>query len=216
MTVGLYLIIILLLGYLSVYLRERYLQMKWLKPLTWLGIFIHESCHALFCLLTGGKVTGFRVTSTEGYITHYRPKVPVVGPMLTAIGPMVGGLIIMGVLNHFWLKTSLNISSANLWENFLAVGSNLNPFTWQAWVLLAIFLNIGVMVGPSIADLKSIWPLIILSFFVHSDSLAQILALIIVLIALNILLFLLILLIKRLLDKKKTTIIGRLAMLGKK
>ena len=213
MTIGLYLIIIFLLGYFSVYLRERYLKMKWLKPLTWLGIFIHESSHALFCLLTGGKVTGFRATSTEGYITHYRPKVPIVGPMLTAIGPMVGGLIIMGILNHFWLKTSLNISSANLWENFLAVGSNLNPFTWQAWVLLAIFLNIGVMVGPSIADLKSIWPLVILSFFVTSASLAQILALIIVLIALNILLFLLILLAKRLLTKKKTTIIGRLSRL---
>src|SRR3989344_3647911 len=114
MTVGFYIISILILSYFSVYIRERWLRLKWLKPLTWLGIFIHESAHALFCVLTGGRVTGFRVTSTEGYVTHYRPKVPVIGPMVTSIAPMIVGLVVIGILNHFWLKTSLGITSANL------------------------------------------------------------------------------------------------------
>ena len=203
MTVGFYIISILILSYFSVYIRERWLRLKWLKPLTWLGIFIHESAHALFCVLTGGRVTGFRVTSTEGYVTHYRPKVPVIGPMVTSIAPMIVGLVVIGILNHFWLKTSLGITSANLWENFLAVGSNLNPFTWQAWVLLAIFLNIGVMIGPSLADLKSIWPLVIISFFINSNALAQILVLVIIMIGFNILLFLIILLVKKLVNKNQ-------------
>lgn len=204
MTIGIYILIILALGYISVYIRERWLNLKWIRPFTWLGIFIHESCHAIACVITGGQVTGFRVTSREGYITHFRPKVPIIGPMVTAIAPMLGSLIIMGILNHFWLKTSLGISSINIWETFLKVGANFNPFTWQAWVLLIIFLNIGVMMGPSIDDLKSIWPLALISFLIKSESLAKMLALIIVMIGINILLFLLILLIRKLLNRRRS------------
>lgn len=203
MTIGIYIIIILILGYFSVYIRERWLNLKWMKPLTWLGILIHESAHALLCLLTGGRVTGFRVTSTEGYVTHYRPKVPILGPMLTAIAPLLVGLIIIGVLNNFWLKTSLSITSPDIWENFSAVILSLNLFAWPTWILLIIFLNIGVTLGPSVADLKNIWPLVILSFFIKSEEVAQILASVIVLIAINIILFLLICLIKSLFIKKQ-------------
>lgn len=203
MTIGIYLIIILILGYFSVYLRERYLNLKWLVPLTWLGIFIHESAHALFCLATGGKVINFHVTAREGYITHFRPRVPLIGPLVTAIAPLIFGLIIIGVLNHFWLKTSLGITSFNIWENFINVVSALNPFTWPAWVLLAIFLNIGVMMGPSIEDLKSIWPLVILSFFNKNQGLAQVLSLVIAMMIVNILLFLLILLVKYFFQRRR-------------
>ncbi len=180
-----------------------------MKPLTWLGIFIHESSHALFCILTGGRVTGFRVTSTVGYVTHYRPKVPILGPMLTAIGPMIVGLVVVGILNYFWLETSLAINTPNIWENLIAIASGLNLLTWQAWVLLVIFLNIGVMLGPSVADLKTIWPLIAASFFINSEGLAQVLALVIAMIIVNIILFLVILLLKKLLTKKNRPV-GRL------
>ncbi len=203
MTIGIYILIILALGYLSVYIRERWLNLKWIKPFTWLGILIHESAHASACVLTGGRVTGFRVTSTEGYVTHYRPKVPVLGPMLTAIAPMIGGLVIMGILNHFWLKTSLTVATINLWDNFVKVLINLNPLTLSGLGLLVIMLNIGVMIGPSVEDLKSIWPLILLSFLVKSESLAKVLALVIALIIVNILLFILILAIKALFNKNK-------------
>jgi hypothetical protein len=202
MTIGIYIIIILILGYFSIYLREVWLRLKFIKPLTWLGVFIHESAHAVFCLLTGGRVTGFRVTTAEGYITHYKPKVPVIGPMLTAIAPLLVGLLLMGSLNYFWLKGSLDLTSANIWENFSKVILSLNPLNWQTYVMLAIFLNIGVMVGPSLADLKSIWPLVILSFFVESEALARVLSLMIVLIIINILLFLIILFFKKIMFKE--------------
>jgi len=192
MTIGIYILIILVLGYISVYLREQFLEFKWMLPLTFIGIFIHESSHALFCLLTGGKVTGFRVTPHEGSVTHYRPKVPIIGPMLTAIAPMLVGLIVMGIISHFWLSTTITIDSTNIWHVMVKVLSSLNPLHWQAWVLALILLNIGVMLGPSIEDLKSIWPLVIASFFINSQSLAQILTLVIVLISVNILLFVLI------------------------
>lgn len=59
------------------------------------------------------------------------------------------------------------------------------------------------MMGPSVEDLKNIWPLVLLSFFIHSESLAKILALVIALIIVNILLFLLILLVKYFLQRKR-------------
>lgn len=205
MTVGIYILIILILGYVSVYLREAWLDVKWLRPFTWLGILIHESAHALFCILTGGRVTGFRVTYRQGYVTHYRTKVPILGPMLTAFAPLLVGFIIIGIINGLWLKTALSLSTVNIWQSFISLVSALNPLTWQAWVLLFIFLNVGVMVGPSIEDLKSIWPLIIISFFIHSVALAQMLALVIAMILVNIILFIILIGIRIWLNKKRPT-----------
>jgi len=107
MTIGIYIIIILALGYLSVYIRERYLNVKWMKPLTYIGIFIHELCHAIACYATGGKVVGFNVSSTQGSVEHYQPKVPILGPILVAIAPLLGGLAIVGLLNKVLLINSL-------------------------------------------------------------------------------------------------------------
>lgn len=203
MAIGIYILIILALGYASVYLREKYLDLKIIRPLTFLGILIHESAHAIFCLLTGGMVTGFRVTPHEGSITHYRPKVPILGPMLTAIAPMIVGLIAIGVLNHFWLKTSLAIISTNIWENFIKVLTSLNPLSWQGWILAVVLLNIGVMIGPSLEDLKSIWPLVLISFFIHSQSAAMVFSLVIALMLANILLFVLIIVIRVFIASRK-------------
>ncbi|HBV02337.1 MAG TPA: hypothetical protein DEB69_02850 [Candidatus Komeilibacteria bacterium] len=200
MTIGFYLIVILVLGYCSVNLRER-LNLAWLKPLTWLGIFIHESSHALACIITGGRVTGFQVNARAGAVSHYQAKVPVIGPMLIAIAPILGGLAAIGLLNHFWLQTSLGVSSASIWLTFLDVVRSFNFLTLSAWALIVLLLNVGVMLGPSVQDLKNIWPLVILSFFISSQAVAQILALVIVLIAINIILFFLIWLIKSLFKK---------------
>jgi len=197
MTIGIYLIIILILGYFSVYLRER-LNLKWLKPLTFLGILIHENSHALASLITGGKVTSFKVSATSGSVTHYPSRVPIIGPMLVAIAPLLGGLAVIGLVNYLWLETSLGVSSANLLLTWQSVIASLNLLTWQGWVLIILFLNVGVMLGPSVQDLKNIWPLVILSFLIKTESLAAILALVVVLIAINVVLFLILFMIKRL------------------
>jgi len=58
----------------------------------------------------------------------------------------------------------------------------------------------------SMEDLKSIWPLVILSFFIHSQGLAQILTLVIALISVNILLFVLIIAVRIFLLKRRQKI----------
>jgi len=189
MTIGIYIIIILALGYLSVYIRERYLNVKWIKPFTYIGIFIHETCHAIACYITGGKVVGFNVSSTQGSVTHYQPKVPIIGPILVSIAPLLGGLVVVGLLNKILLANSLTIQSASVWENLVAIFSSLNFLTWQTWVLIVFFLNIGVMIGPSAQDLKNIWLPVVLSFFLSVPEIGQILAFAMALIIINVLLF---------------------------
>jgi hypothetical protein len=189
MTIGFYIIIILILGYFTVYLRENWLRVKWLKPLTWLGIFIHEACHALASIITGGKVASIRVTSTEGSVSHYPSKIPVIGPILIALAPLFGGLALLGLVDHFWLKTGVNLDSSSISQAFVSFFSNLKLFSWQALVWLAICLNIGVMLGPSKQDLKNIWLIVLVSFFIYNQAIANIFILAIVLIIINLLLF---------------------------
>jgi hypothetical protein len=189
MTIGIYIIILLSLGYFSVYIRERYLDVRWIKPFTYLGIFIHELCHALACYATGGKVLRMSVSSTQGSVEHYQPKIPLLGPILVAIAPLLGGVVIVGLLNKVLLANSIEIQSNNIWDNLVEIFSNLNFLTWQAWVLTFFFLNIGVMIGPSVQDLKNIWLPIVGSFFLNIPELEQVLAFAIALVIINILLF---------------------------
>jgi hypothetical protein len=189
MTIGIYIIILLSLAYFSVYIRERYLDVKWMKPLTYLGIFIHELCHALACYATGGKVLRMNVSSTQGSVEHYQPKIPFLGPILVAIAPLLGGVVIVGLLNKVLLANAIEIQSINIWDNLVEIFSNLNFLTWQTWVLIIFFLNIGVMIGPSVQDLKNIWLPVAGSFFIYSLELEKILAFAIALVIINILLF---------------------------
>ncbi|MBU1131542.1 M50 family metallopeptidase [Patescibacteria group bacterium] len=192
MTIGIYIIIILALGYVSVYIRERYLNVKWMKPLTWLGILIHESAHAIACYATGGKVVRMNVSSTQGSVEHYQPKIPFLGPVLVSVAPLLGGIVIVGILNKVLLANAIEIQSINIRENLVGIFSSFNFLSWQTWVLIVFFLNIGVIVGPSVQDLKNIWLPVVLSFFLNIEEIAQILAFAIALIIINILLFALI------------------------
>jgi len=189
MTIGIYLIIILALGYLSVNIRERYLDVKWMKPLTYFGILIHETCHAIACYATGGKVVKMNVSASFGSVEHYKPKIPFIGPLLVSLAPLLGGLLIVGLLNKVLLASSIQIGSIDIWENLVEVFSSLNFLTWQTWVLLFFFLNIGVIIGPSLTDLKHIWLPVIASFFLNVPILEPILAFAISLIIINLILF---------------------------
>ena len=189
MTIGVYIILILALGYISVYIRERYLGVKWMKPITYLGILIHETCHAVACYATGGKVVSMNVSSTQGSVEHYQPKIPFLGPILVSLAPLLGGIVLVGILNRVLLANALTIQSINIWDNLIGVFSSLNFLSWQTWILVIFFLNIGVMVGPSVQDLKNIWLPVVASFFFDIPEVSQLLAFAIALIIINILLF---------------------------
>jgi len=197
MTVGLYLLLLLSAGYLSVYLRSRYLDFKFLVPFTWLGILLHESAHAAACLIMGGKITGFRVTAKEGRVTHYWPQVPLIGPFFVAVAPLFLGLLILGAVNYFVWHNALNDLSlisdqaSTIWQIFIS---------WSFGSLLVVFflLNIGVMIGPSWDDLKQIWPILLVLLFIHNDGINALLSLALLLVLLNTLFFALLIILKNL------------------
>ncbi len=196
MTIGFYLIILVLLGYMTVYIREKYLNVTWMKPLTYLGILIHESAHAIGCYATGGKVTRMNVSSREGSVEHYEPKIWLLGPIIVSIAPLILGIAIVGLLNYVLLANSISLDSNNIWGNLLVIFNSLNFLTWQTWVLILFFLNIGVIIGPSLQDLRNIVLPVIASFFITSPEFEIILAFAISLVIINLSLFILIWLIK--------------------
>lgn len=188
MTVGLYLLALVAIGYAAVYIRERYLFLGWLKPISYVGVLIHESSHALFCLITGGRIVSFRVSSNAGSVSHFEPKVPIVGNILIAIGPLIGGFIVFGLINYFFFN--LVDLPNNVWQQVLWIFSQINLLKLSGWLMLFLCLNIGVIVGPSLQDLKNIWPVVVLALFVPASALSPVLTLAVVMSGINLILFL--------------------------
>ena len=189
MTIGIYLIILVILGYLTVNIRESYLDIFWMKPLTYLGIFIHEAAHAIGCYATGGKVVRMNVSSRAGSVEHYKPKIPILGPIIVSIAPLIIGILFIGLLNKVLLANAISLDSINIWDNILEIFNSFNFLTWQTWLLIVFFLNIGVIIGPSVQDLKNIALPVIASFFITSPELEIVLAFSIALVIINLSLF---------------------------
>jgi len=57
---------------------------------------------------------------------------------------------------------------------------------WEGWALIVLFLNAGAMLGPSFQDLKNIWPLLLVLFFVQFPFIANLGLLAVSLIVVNI------------------------------
>jgi hypothetical protein len=62
------------------------------------------------------------------------------------------------------------------WKSVLAAPlgflAQINVLQWQSWVMIFLLFNAGAMLGPSTQDLKNVWPILILLFFINSPFLA--------------------------------------------
>jgi hypothetical protein len=134
-----------------------------------MGTLIHELSHAIFCALTGAKITEFKVFSNQPHICFTKPKIPIIGNFLVSMAPTIGGLIFLYILNYCVFSDFFSIPKIFSLKDVLPVSFQLifqiNLFEWQSWVAILLFLNIGAMIGPSFKDLKNIWPLVIIAFF---------------------------------------------------
>jgi hypothetical protein len=96
------------------------------------------------------------------------------------------------------------------WRNMLAVPLALliqiNLFQWQSWVAILLCFNAGAMLGPSTRDLKNVWPMLILLFFIKLPLLISL-----ALAALSLIFFNLILQIFAIVLLSVTRLVGRLA-----
>lgn len=165
MSLGLVILLIVIFGYASNWLNWRYLNNRIVRLSYYVGTFVHESSHALLCLLTGAKVLEFKVFSSEPHVVHGPPRLPLIGKPLISSAPIFGGLTFLFLVNHFLLKDAFLLTDP------LGILAQIRPWEWQSWVMILLFLNVGAMIGPSIQDMKNVWPVLILLFFVSSPLL---------------------------------------------
>lgn len=207
MNLGILIIIISILGYFSNYLNYSYLSYSLLHWLYHLGAIIHESSHALFCFLTGAKITKFKIFNNQPQVSHTKSKIPILGQSLISLAPIAGGFLFLYLVNKYLLSDYLIIKEISSWSEIfnipLNILSQINIITWQGWVVLLLSFNIGAMIGPSFQDLKNIWWVFIILFFVKWAFLINIGLLIIGLIITNIIIQLSLILLLKIFKKQK-------------
>ena len=190
MNLGLTILLVVFLGYISNWLNWRYLNYKTTQFLYYIGAFVHEASHAILCILTGAKVREFSFFTSTPHVTHTKSKIPLVGNFLISSAPIFGGLFFLYLINHFVLGNRFAISPFdNDWESTILEPLKLlaqMKFEWQSLVMILLLLNVGAMIGPSIQDIKNAWPMIILAFFVSSSFLINFCLIAISLILVNI------------------------------
>jgi len=201
MNLGILIIIISILGYFSNYLNWRYLNFSFLHWLYYLGVIIHEFSHALMCIFTGAKITEFKIFNRQPHVSHTKSKIPILGQSLISLAPIAGGFLFLYLVNKYLLFNYLTMNEISNWSEILNIPLNIlsqiNITTWQGWIIILLSLNVGAMIGPSFQDLKNIWWIFIILFFIQWTFLINIGAIIIGLIITNIIIqFSLILLLK--------------------
>jgi hypothetical protein len=176
MTFGIALICVVALGYASNWINWRFLNHRIVRLSYYAGTIVHECSHALVCLLTGARIQKFRVLSREPQVVHGQSKIPFVGGALISIAPLFGGLLFLWLMNQYLLGGAFSFGQSGAdWfrpaTNALGLLAQLRPLEWQSWLLVFMALNIGAMLGPSIQDLRNMWPMLLVMCFVPSPLL---------------------------------------------
>lgn len=180
-SVGLVIVLITLFGAASNWLNWRYLNYGLVQALYYLGAFVHETSHAVLCVLTGARIEEFTVFSDQPRVVYRKSKIPFLGALLISSAPIAGGLLFLFLVNHYLLGNYFMLptfSNPQDWRNILPetlkIISQFNLLQWQSWVMILLSFNAGAMLGPSLQDLKNVWPLLIILFFVTYPPLAGI------------------------------------------
>jgi len=198
MNLGILILLITGLGYVSNWLNWRYLNYPVVRFLYYFGAAIHESSHALFCMLTGARITEFSVFSKQPHVSASKPRLPIIGQFLVSLAPIIGGSAFLFILNKYFLEGYFIVpqilSPSGLFFAPFDILAQINLMGWQSWLMIFLFLNTGAMIGPSFSDIKNIWPLIIASFFIKWPPLFELGLLVCALILTNILLQIILLL----------------------
>jgi len=177
LTIGIVIITISAIGYVSNWLNWRFLNYKINHLLYYFGAFIHESSHAILCVATGAKVSEYKVITIQPHVTYSNSKLPVFGNFLISIAPILGGLTFMFFVNKYFLANQFIMPPFSNWkfflDDFLKFFKQINVTKWKDLVALFLFLNMGAMIGPSWQDLKNVWFIIFILVFIPSVFIAH-------------------------------------------
>jgi len=187
-TIGIIIIVISILGYISNWMNWRFLNYKMNYLLYYLGTFIHETSHIIFCILTGAKISEYKILAHQPRVAYSNSRLPLIGNLLISIAPMFGGLLFLFLVNKYFLANQFIMPPFTDWklffDDFLDLLKQINITEWKNLIVIFLFLNIGATIGSSWQDLKNVWFLILVlmfipwAFFTHLGLLALALILI--------------------------------------
>lgn len=125
------------------------------------GVIVHELAHAFFCLITGAQLKKISFFEKDGgRVEHFHSKLPVIGPILISLSP----LLIGSVLIYFLARrlggegldlTTFDISKQGIVEFFRTVAANINLGNIKTIIIVYLVLSIAVTMTPSFQDLKN-------------------------------------------------------------
>ncbi|MFA7253439.1 MAG: hypothetical protein WC107_02705 [Patescibacteria group bacterium] len=155
-------IIVFLLSYIIDFLLSRSIFGKRYRIFVAPGIILHELSHALFCLVTGAKITKVSLFEAEGgSVEHSAPKLPILGQMMISLAPFITGIVAIYFLAHFIGIKPIEFSPTDLsYEKiihyFVASFSAINVSSYRNWIILYFIISIIVTMTPSIQDFKNL------------------------------------------------------------
>ena len=191
-TIGIMIIVVSALGYLSNWLNWHFLNYKINHWLYYLGAFVHETSHAIVCLLVGAKISQYKVLTEQPRVVYSRPRLPIIGNLLISIAPMFGGLALLFFINKYFLVNQYLMPQFSNWHFFLSDFLNflkqISLTNWKSLLTVFLLLNVGAMIGPSARDLKNVWILMIILLFIPWSFFTQLSLFAVALILMNIML----------------------------
>ena len=142
------------------------------------GTAIHETSHAVGCIITGTRITEFRPFSprsdgTLGWVTHTK-RGPVISAIISvaplfgngAVLYLLGKTLFAGVAEPFLQIPEASTEStgavlANLWQYMIDYGNHLMAAIkhidlgdWRSYLFFYLAMSIGSHATPSMVDIK--------------------------------------------------------------
>ena len=133
------------------------------------GVIIHELAHGFACFFTGAKVSEMSLFEKNGgHVKHTRPKIPILGPVLISLAPLIVGIFVI-----FFASKILSMGEIGMFKNGidpkaiisanLIIVHNLFGLPLKNWILLYIVISTAVTMIPSRQDfVNAFFPLLIL------------------------------------------------------
>lgn len=128
------------------------------------GVIFHELSHALACLIMGAKIVKISFFDKDGgSVTHQKPLIPVLGPILISTAPLILGILAFYLLaKQIKLLDSLDLSA--MFFNVKSIYQTVDLSNWMNLLIIYLLFSVGVTMTPSRQDLVNmIIPILILS-----------------------------------------------------
>lgn len=158
----LFLLLLLLAFFTNYFLMRSFLGYKY-RYFVAPGIILHELSHAFACFICGAKITKISFFNKDGgSVEHQKPIIPILGPIIISLAPLVVSIILFYFLaKGLKLESSLDLSTT--FFNFKSLLKTIDFTRWQNLLIIYLLLSTAVTMTPSWQDLiNMLSPLIFL------------------------------------------------------